>query len=239
VQFDNYRVPPENVLASEGGDGFKLAMRTFARTRPYISAIAVGTARSAMEFAIEYVKKRRAFGQPLADFQALQFKIAEMYQKIETSRLLTWRAAWEADSGGDPTVSASMSKFYTSEAACEVVNDAMQIFGGYGYTKFMPIEKLYRDARVLTIYEGTSQIQRMVVGRHALNNYVSVMPPLEDLPRLNAEDAAVAAQDGVDTNQTGWRCRICGYIHYGDTPPEECPVCGFPQGTFKQVWPRS
>ena len=238
VKFSDYQVPAENVLASEGGPGFKLAMRTFARTRPYISAIGVGAARSAMEFAIEYAKKRKAFGQSLSEFQALQFKIAEMYQKVETARLMAWKAAWEPDAGIDPTVSASMSKFYSSEAAFDVVNDAMQIFGGYEYTKMLPVEKLYRDIRVLTIYEGTSQIQRLIVGRHALNDYVPVMPPLEDLPRLQADDPKQATMEGVDKTQKVWRCRICGYIHYGDEPPEECPICGFPSGSFKQVWPQ-
>ncbi len=239
VKFNNCRVPAENVLAAEGGEGFKLAMRTFAHTRPIISAFAVGAARSAMEFAIEYAKKRRAFGQPLSEFQALQFKIAEMFQKIETSRLLTWKAAWEADTGKDPTISASMSKFYTSEAAAEVVNDALQIFAGYGYTTNFPIEKLLRDIRVLTIYEGTSQVQRIVVSRHALNEYKPIMPPLEDLASLTAEDPEVAAEKGMDKNQKVWRCRICGQLHYGDQPPEECPVCGFPKSAFKQVWPKS
>jgi acyl-CoA dehydrogenase len=238
VKFKDCRVPAENVLAPEGGEGFKLAMRSFGRTRPIIGAFAVGAARSAMEFAIEYAKKRKAFGQSLAEFQSLQFKIAEMYQKVETSRLLTWKAAWEADTGKDPTLAASMAKFYTTESATEVLNDALQIFGGYGYTLMMPIEKLLRDVRVYTIYEGTSQVQRIVVSRHALNEYQPVMPPLEDLPRLRADDPKEAAMEGVDKNQKAWRCRICGYIHYGDEPPEECPICGFPQGTFKQVWPK-
>ncbi len=139
IKFDNCRVPAENVLAPEGGAGFVLGMKTFGMTRPIIGSFAVGAARSAMEFAIDYAKKRRAFGQKLADFQSLQFMLAEMYQKVESSRLLTYKAAWEADQGMDPTISASITKFYSTEMAMEVANDALQMFGGYGYTKMMPI----------------------------------------------------------------------------------------------------
>jgi acyl-CoA dehydrogenase len=238
VKFDHCRVPAENVLAEPGGEGFKLAMKTFARTRPIIGAFAVGAARSAMEFAIEYAKKRRAFDQKLAEFQSIQFMIAEMYQKVETSRLLTWKAAWEADSGIDPTITASLTKFYATEAAMEVANDALQIFGGYGYTKLMPIEKLLRDIRVLTLYEGTSQVQRIVVSRHALENYKPVMPPLDSLPRLKADDIEEAAREGVKS-QIVWRCRICGHVHYGDEAPEECPYCRFPKSAFVKVWPKN
>ena len=140
LNFKNVRVPKENVIA-EPGKGFVLAMKTFSRTRPIIGAFAVGAARSAMEYAIDYAKKRRAFGTKISNFEAIQFKIAEMYQKVETARLLVWKGAWEADNGIDPTVSASISKFYATEAAMEVVNDALQIFGGYGYTKTVPHRK--------------------------------------------------------------------------------------------------
>ena len=163
-------------------------MKTFSRTRPIIGAFAVGAARSAMEYAIDYAKKRRAFGTKLSNFEAIQFKIAEMYQKVETSRLLVWKGAWEADSGIDPTISASISKFYATEAAMEVVNDALQIFGGYGYTKMFPIEKLLRDIRLFSIYEGTSEVQRLIVSGYVLNSYKPVMPPLEDLPLIRELD---------------------------------------------------
>ncbi|HPO46715.1 MAG TPA: acyl-CoA dehydrogenase family protein, partial [Spirochaetota bacterium] len=140
INLKNVRVPGENVLA-EPGEGFVLAMRTFARTRPIIGAFAVGAARSAMEYALDYSKRRRAFGGKLSAYQATQFKLAEMYQKVETMRLLVWKAAWEADKGLDPTISASIAKFYATEAAVQVINDALQIFGGYGYTRMYPIEK--------------------------------------------------------------------------------------------------
>ncbi|MHA1731440.1 MAG: acyl-CoA dehydrogenase family protein [Promethearchaeota archaeon] len=234
VEFDNLRVPAENVLAGPGGPGFVLGMKTFAKTRPIIGAFAVGAARSAMEFAIEYAKRRRAFGQPISQFQSIQFKIAEMFQKVETSRLLTRKAAWEADTGREPTLTASLTKFYATEAARDVVDDAIQIFGGYGYTRMMPLEKLYRDIRVLMIYEGTSQVQRIVVGRHALDKYEPVMPKLEDLARTRGDEPVKDAKEGVGKKKA-WRCRICGHIHYGDEPPEKCPYCRFPKSAFKEV----
>jgi len=231
INFKNVRVPKENVMAPPG-EGFVLAMQTFSRTRPAIGAFAVGMARSAMEFATDYAKKRRAFGTKIANFQAIQHKIAEMYQKVETSRLLVWKAAWEADNQIDPTISASIAKFYATEAALEVANEALQIFGGYGYTKMFPIEKLLRDARLYRIYEGTSEVQRYIVSGYAMNVYQPVMPPLEDLPiHREREPADAADKEGA----TVWRCRICGHVHYGDEPPDECPYCFLPKSAFKKV----
>src|SRR6056297_470603 len=233
IHFDNVRVPGENVIA-EPGEGFYLAMKTFSRTRPVIGAFSVGAARSAMEYAIDYVKKRRAFGTKIANFQSLQFKIAEMYQKIETSRLLTWKAAWEADNDIDPTINASIAKFYASESALEVANEALQIFGGYGYTKMFPVEKLLRDIRLYRIYDGTSEIQRMIVSGYAMHTYQPAMPPLEDLPlHLNKQPETVNHPDDPET--TAWRCRMCGHVHYGEDPPEQCPYCFFPKTAFKNT----
>ena len=232
INFKNVRIPKENIIA-EPGKGFVLAMKTFSRTRPIIGAFAVGAARSAMEFAIDYAKKRRVFATKLSNFEAIQFKIAEMYQKVETSRLLVWKGAWEADSGLDPTISASISKFYATEAAMEVVNDALQIFGGYGYTRMFPIEKLLRDIRLFSIYEGTSEVQRLIVSGYVLNSYKPAMPPLEDLPLIHETDLNDPAAKGAPA----WRCRMCGHIHYGEEPPEECPSCFFPKTAFKKVWP--
>ncbi|WP_300670422.1 acyl-CoA dehydrogenase family protein [Desulfoluna sp.] len=226
VHFNQVKVPKTQVLA-EPGQGFALAMKTFARTRPIIGAFAVGAARSAMEFALDYAKKRRAFGSPLSDFQAIQFKLAEMYQKVETARLLTWKAAWKADQGQDPTIDASIAKFYATEAAWEVVDEAMQILGGYGYTKMFPVEKLMRDIRLLRIYEGTSEIQRLIVSGWLLSSYKPAMPPLEDLPLHREVDPETSP------DQTAWRCRVCGYVHYGEAPPEVCPTCFFPVAAFK------
>jgi acyl-CoA dehydrogenase len=230
IHLKNVRVPAENVLA-EPGEGFVLAMKTFARTRPMIGAFAVGVMRSAMEFALDYAKKRRAFGSKLGGYQSVQFKLAEMYQKLETSRLLVWKSAWETDRGMDPTISASITKFYTTEAAMQVLNDALQIFGGYGYTKMFPIEKLLRDTRLFSIYEGTSEIQRIIVAGHLLSSYESVMPPVDEVPILIHEDDAGTG--------TAWRCPVCGFVHYGEEAPEECPYCFVGGAGFKQVWPRA
>jgi acyl-CoA dehydrogenase len=234
VNFKNVFVPRSDVIA-EPGEGFILAMQTFARTRPAIGAFAVGAARSAMEFAIDYAKKRRAFGASLSNFQATQFKLADMYQKIETSRLLTWKAAWEVDSGKDATNAASIAKIYATEAAWECVNDAMQILGGYGYTRMFPMEKLLRDTRLLKIYEGTSEIQRLILAGTALGAYKPVMPPLEDLALFSRR---TAADKKAETGTYVWRCRICGNIHYGEEPPPECPYCFFPKEAFKKILPK-
>jgi len=229
LKFDNVRVPKANVLAPPG-KGFVLAMKSFGRTRPIIGAFGVGAARSAMEFALDYANTRKAFGMPISAFQAIQFKIAEMYQKIETARLLTLKAAWEADQGIDPTLNASISKFYATEVALEVVSEALQIFAGYGYTKMYPVEKLLRDVRLLRIYEGTSEVQRVIVSGYVMSQYKPVMPALEDLPLHREVDPL-----GDQPMGTAWRCRICGYVHYGDDAPDECPYCFFPQSAFKEV----
>ena len=199
LKLKNVKVPKENILAPPG-EGFMLAMKTFSRTRPVVGAFGVGGARSAMEYAIDYAKKRMAFGSKIGDFQAVQFKIAEMYQKVETARLLVWKAAWEADKGLDPTINASIAKFYATETALEVVNEALQILGGYGYTKMFPLEKLLRDIRLLRIYEGTSEIQRMIVSAHAMHTYQPVMPALEDLPIFRDKNPLTAGQKGQDKN---------------------------------------
>ena len=232
LKLKNVSVPKENMLAPPG-EGFILAMKTFARTRPVVGAFGVGGARSAMEFAIDYAKKRRAFGSKIGDFQAVQFKIAEMYQKVETARLLVWKAAWEADKGLDPTINASIAKFYATETALEVVNEALQILGGYGYTKMFPLEKLLRDIRLLRIYEGTSEIQRMIVAAHAISTYQPVMPPLDDLPIFRDKNPLETDKKG--RRISAWRCPICGHIHYGKKPPKECPYCFFPQAAFKKI----
>lgn len=235
INLKNVRVPGENVLA-EPGEGFVLAMRTFAHTRPIIGAFAVGAARSAMEYALDYSKRRRAFGGKLSAYQATQFKLAEMYQKVETMRLLVWKAAWEADKGLDPTISASIAKFYATEAAVQVINDALQIFGGYGYTRMYPIEKLLRDTRLLPIYEGTSEVQRIIVAGYLLGSYTSIMPPLDEVPILIGGGDVL--EEGKAGSKTAWRCPLCGYVHYGDEAPEECPYCFVGGRGFKKVWPK-
>ena len=229
LHFDNVRVPKSNMMAPPG-EGFVLAMKTFARTRPTIGAFAVGAARAAMEYALAYSKKRRAFGSKISDFQGIQFKLAEMYQKVETARLLVWKAAWEADLGGDPTIAASISKLYAAEAAYEVVDEALQILGGYGYTQFYPVEKLLRDTRLFRIYEGTSEIQRMIIAGFMLTQYEPVVPSPDVLPMHGAGDG-----ETTRASKSTWKCRICGYIHDGPEPPEQCPYCFFPESAFQEL----
>lgn len=235
VNLKKVLVPKDRVIAPPG-EGFVLAMKTFARTRPAIGALAVGAARSAMEFAIDYAKKRRAFGSPLSNFQAIQFKLAEMYEKVETARLLTWKAAWAADRGEDPDVPASLAKMYATEACWEVVSEALQIFAGFGYTRMFPVEKLLRDTRLFKIYEGTSEIQRLILSGVVLNAYQPVMPPLEDLPVSRKRDLE-AIREAADAGLKVWRCRMCGNLHFGEAPPDECPYCFFPGTAFKDVTP--
>ncbi|UCE14376.1 MAG: acyl-CoA dehydrogenase family protein [Candidatus Heimdallarchaeota archaeon] len=170
VRFNEVHIPTENILG-EPGKGFPIAMQTFAHTRPTIGAFACGLARAAMEYAIAYAKRRKAFESEIANFQAIQFMLADMKIHIDAARLLTWKAAWEADQGRDNTISASVCKSFASDYGMKAVSDALQIFGGYGYTTNYLIEKLFRDAKLYQIYEGTSQIQRMVIARHLLSRY--------------------------------------------------------------------
>jgi len=179
VMFRDAKVPVENMLGSEG-EGFKIAMKTFAMTRPSIAAFATGLARSAMEYAREYVNKREAFEQKLREFEVIQFKLAEMYMKIEASRLLYLKAAWTADHVGDSTIPASAAKAIATDVAMEVASEAVQIHGGYGYIDQYPLEKLFRDAKLYQIYEGTSEVQRLILGRHVLKGYE---PAMGELPK--------------------------------------------------------
>jgi acyl-CoA dehydrogenase len=175
VGLKDVRIPKENVLAKPGR-GFVLAMQTFAHTRPAIGAFAVGCARSAMEYSMDYAQKRQAFGREIANYQAIQFKIAEMYKDIEAARLLTYKAAWEADQGLDNNLSSSIAKAFASDVAMKVTTEAIQIYGGFGYLRTYPVEKLFRDAKLYQIYEGTSEIQRIVISRFAMKQYEHAMP---------------------------------------------------------------
>lgn len=177
VGLKDVRIPKENVLAKPGR-GFVLAMQTFAHTRPAIGAFAVGCARSAMEYSIDYAKKREAFGRPIEKYQMIQEKIANMYKDIEAARLLTYRAAWEADQGKDNNLSSAVAKAFASDVAMNVTTEAIQIFGGYGYLRTYPVEKLFRDAKLYQIYEGTSEVQRIIISRFVLNRYEHAMPYL-------------------------------------------------------------
>ena len=162
IFFDNVRVPKENVLGGEG-DGFKVAMSTLDGGRIGIAAQAVGIARAAYEEAVAYAKERKSFGGPIADLQAIQFMIADMATEIDAARLLVLRAAAMKDQGVKHTSESSMAKLFASEVSTRVSRKAIQIHGGYGYSTEYAAERHYRDARITEIYEGTSEIQRIVV----------------------------------------------------------------------------
>jgi acyl-CoA dehydrogenase len=167
VVFEDTRVPVSALLGAEG-EGFKIAMRTFDRSRPLIGAIAIGVSQRALDESTRYAKERQQFGQPIASFQAIQFMLADMAIEVEAMRLLTYKAAWLVDEGVQAPIVSSYSKAFGADHAMRITTDAVQIFGGYGYMKEYPVEKLMRDAKLLQIYEGTSQVQRVVIARNLL-----------------------------------------------------------------------
>jgi acyl-CoA dehydrogenase len=167
ISFSDVEVPAENLIGEEN-KGFKLAMMTLDRTRPGVAAMAVGIARAAFEFATNYSKERVQFGVPIAMHQAIQFMIADMATDIEAARLLTWQGAVELDQGKRNTLSSSHAKRFAADTAMRVTTDAVQVYGGYGFIKEYPVEKLMRDAKIMQLYEGTSQIQRLVIARETL-----------------------------------------------------------------------
>ena len=169
VVFKNVRVPRENLLAGEG-EGFKKAMAALDITRPMIAVGAVGIARTAMELAARYAMKRVQFGVPIAEHQAVKFMLADMTKDIEAARLLVWKAAWLADQGVRNSKEAAVAKAFAADMAMRVTTDAVQIYGGVGYTKWHPVEKLMRDAKVIQIYEGSAQIMRMIIARQMLQD---------------------------------------------------------------------
>ncbi len=167
VLFEDVKLTRKNLVGGEG-EGFKIAMKTFDRSRPWIAAGATGIMRRALDESRRYALERKAFGQPIAQFQAIQFMLAEMAMKYEATRLLMLKAAWSIGEGRLDAIESSYAKAFGADSAMAVATDAVQIFGGYGYTKEYPVEKLMRDAKLLQIYEGTSQIQRMVIARNLL-----------------------------------------------------------------------
>jgi acyl-CoA dehydrogenase len=167
ISFNDVAIPAENLLGEEN-HGFRLAMMTLDRTRPGVAAMAVGIARAAFEFATEYSKERVQFGVPIAMHQAIQFMIADMATKVEAGRLLTWQSASLLDQGKRNTLASSHAKRFAADSAMEVTTDAVQVYGGYGFIKEYPVEKLMRDAKIMQLYEGTSQIQRLVIAREVL-----------------------------------------------------------------------
>ena len=165
--FDNCRIPSENLIGDEG-QGFVQAMKVLDGGRISIGALALGIAKGAYEASVKYAKEREQFGKPIAQFQAIGFKLADMATKIEAAELLLYQAAYLKNEGKKLTKESAIAKLYASEIACQVANEAVQIFGGYGYTKDFPVEKFYRDAKLCTIGEGTSEIQKLVISREIL-----------------------------------------------------------------------
>ncbi len=166
--FDNVRLGDER-LVGEPGSGFSTALRALDHTRPTIAAQAVGVAQGALDFALGYVKERRQFGKAVAEFQGLQFMLADMAMKLDAARLMTYAAAEKSERGdADATYFAAAAKALASDTAMQVTTDAVQLLGGYGYVKDYPVERMMRDAKITQIYEGTNQIQRLVMARHLL-----------------------------------------------------------------------
>jgi acyl-CoA dehydrogenase len=189
ISFDEVEVPAENLLGEEN-KGFKLAMMTLDRTRPGVAALGLGLAQAAFEFAAQYSKERVQFGVPIAMHQAVAFMIADMATKIEAARLLIWQSAVLLDQGKRNTLAASHAKRFTADIAMEVAVDAVQVYGGYGFIKEYPVEKLMRDAKIMQLYEGTSQIQRLVIAREIL----APRPVEEPQPETTKEDVEAAEQ---------------------------------------------
>jgi acyl-CoA dehydrogenase len=167
VIFEDCKIPKSALVGTEDG-GFKVAMKTFDRSRPWIAAGAAGIIRRSLEESRNYSLERKTFGVPIGQHQAVQFMLAEMAIAYEATRLLTHKAAWQVDKGDLSAITSAYAKAYGADAAMRCSTDAVQIFGGYGYTKEYPVEKLMRDAKLLQIYEGTSQIQRVVIARNVL-----------------------------------------------------------------------
>lgn len=169
VIFEDCRVPKENMLG-QLGEGFKIAMMTLDGGRNGIAAQALGIAQGAFEHAVKYAKERKQFGKPIAEQQGIQFKLADMATKIEGSRLLTYQAAWLEDQGLPYGQASAMSKLFAGDTAMDVSIEAVQVFGGYGYSREYPVERYMRDAKITQIYEGTNEIQRLVIARNVLKD---------------------------------------------------------------------
>jgi acyl-CoA dehydrogenase len=188
ISFDEVEIPAANLLGEEN-HGFKLAMMTLDRTRPGVSAMAVGIGRAAFEYAAEYSKERVQFGVPIAMHQAIQFMIADMSTKVDAARLLVWNSAVLLDQGKRNTLASSQAKRFAADSAMEITVDAVQVYGGYGFIKEYPVEKLMRDSKIMQLYEGTSQIQRLVIAKEVL------LPRNIDETTPEAEQKAKEAED--------------------------------------------
>lgn len=161
-------VIPESYRVGREGEGFRIAMNTLDSARPFVGAVSVGIAQAALDCAVKYSKERRQFGQPIASFQMVQAMIADMAMKVETARLMVHKACWMRDQGMEFSKEAAMAKCYAADVAMQVTTDAVQVMGGYGYSREYPVEKMMRDAKIMQIYEGTNQIQRLVIANKIL-----------------------------------------------------------------------
>ncbi|RAL22481.1 acyl-CoA dehydrogenase [Lujinxingia litoralis] len=168
ISFDNVEVPAENVLGGKEGGGWAQAMGAFDKSRPIVASAAVGLARAAFEHARAYSLERTTFGKPIARHQAVSFMLSDMAMNIQAARHLVWESAWLHDQGERNTKQAAFAKAFAADMAVKVASDAVQVYGGYGYSTEYPVEKLYRDSKIFQIYEGTSQIQRVIISREIL-----------------------------------------------------------------------
>ncbi len=168
LAFDNCRVPKENLLGEEGS-GFQQALSVLDGGRISIASLALGIASGALNASLKYAKERKQFGKPIGEFQAIQWKLADMATHLEAARLLTFRAAYKKNKGEEVTLESAMAKYFAGEIAVQATNEAIQIHGGYGFIKDFPVEKFYRDVKLVTIGEGTSEIQKMVIARELLD----------------------------------------------------------------------
>ncbi|MBK8981041.1 MAG: acyl-CoA dehydrogenase family protein [Ignavibacteria bacterium] len=168
--FDNVEVPAENLIGEEG-QGFKQCMQILDGGRIAIAALSLGIAQGALDASLKYSKERKQFGKSLSEFQGIQFKLSDMATEADAARLMVYKAAWMKDNGMNINLSAAMAKLYASEIATKATNEAIQIHGGYGFIKEFPVEKLYRDVKLMTIGEGTSEVQKMVIARNILNMF--------------------------------------------------------------------
>jgi butyryl-CoA dehydrogenase len=195
LQFDGCRVPKDRLLGGRPGAGFKHAMMTLDCARPGVAAQAMGLAQGALEYATVYTTQRQQFGQAISGFQMVQKMLADMATKVEAARQLVYTSARTIDAGAkNVTRMAAMAKLFATDVAMEVTTDAVQLFGGYGYMRDYPIEKYMRDAKITQIYEGTNQVQRMVVARNIIKqaaslDYLKAYIPLPDHPNTIAEQA--------------------------------------------------
>jgi alkylation response protein AidB-like acyl-CoA dehydrogenase len=170
LRFDNVRIPGDRMVGAPG-EGLKIALRTLDHTRVTIGAQAVGIAQGALDFAVEYVRERKQFGKRLAEFQGLQFMLADMAMTLEAARQMVYVAAAKSERGdADLSFFGAAAKCYASDVAMQVTTDAVQLLGGYGYTQDFPVERMMRDAKITQIYEGTNQVQRIVMARQLLSS---------------------------------------------------------------------